>query len=297
MQDIFCRGSGGVPRLNESPNLGGLRGLMKAISAFSKLERVHAMRLQDKAAIVTGGASGIGREICIRLAEEGSDLAIFDINLAAAQDTAETIKKLGGNASAYKVDVARAAEVDKGIKDVISSFGKVDILVNNAGISLSTSLVRMTEEQWDETLDINLKSVFLCCRAAVPYMKERGYGKILNISSILGLAGNPRMVHYGAAKTGVIGFTRGLAAELGPHNINVNAVGPGIIGTPMLEQEASSELQERLQEVVPLRRLGVPRDIANAVLFLVSDEASYITGQCLFVCGGWSADAGLLRQT
>ncbi|MEE8471476.1 MAG: SDR family NAD(P)-dependent oxidoreductase [Dehalococcoidia bacterium] len=255
------------------------------------------MRLEDRVAIVTGGGSGIGQGICTRLAEEGSKTAVFDIDLAAAQDTAETIKRSGGEAAAFKVDVATAAGVDRGVEDVISAFGKVDILVNNAGVSLSSSVAGMTEEIWDKTLDVNLKSVFLCCRAVIPHMKERRYGKILNLSSILGLTGSPGKVHYGAAKTGVIGFTRGLATELGPHNINVNAIGPGMIDTPMLEKEASSELRERLRQSIPLRRIGVPGDIANAALFLVSDEASYVTGQCLFVCGGWSSEAGLAQQT
>lgn len=251
------------------------------------------MRIQDKVAIVTGGGSGIGQGICYRLAEEGGVIAVLDIHFEAAQNTAREIEKAGGRALAIKVDVAIAAEVDAAVKEVISAFGKIDILVNNAGVSLSTSVAKMSEEVWDKTIDVNLKSVFLCSRAVIPYMKERRYGKILNISSILGLTGSPARVHYSAAKTGVIGFTRGLATELGPHNINVNAIGPGIIDTPMLEQDTGSDLRERLQEGVPLRRLGVPRDIANAALFLVSDEASYITGQCIFVCGGLSASSGL----
>lgn len=251
------------------------------------------MRIKDRVAIVTGGGSGIGQGICSRLAEEGGVIAVLDIDFEAGQNTAHEIEKAGGRALAIKADVAIAPEVDAAVKEVISALGKIDILVNNAGVSLSTSVVKMSEEVWDKTIDINLKSVFLCCRAVIPHMKERRYGKILNISSILGLTGSPAMVHYGAAKTGVIGFTRGLATELGPRNINVNAIGPGIIDTPMLEQETAAGLRERLQEGVPLRRLGVPRDIANAALFLVSDDASYITGQCLFVCGGWSASSGL----
>jgi len=251
------------------------------------------MRVQDRVAIVTGGASGIGQSTCIRLAEEGSRIAIFDIDLKAAQGAAQTIEKVSGNALALKVDVSSAVQVDTAVNEVISAFGRVDILVNNAGISLPTSIAKMTEEIWDKTLDVNLKSVFLCCRAVTPHMKERRYGKILNISSILGLTGSSARVHYSAAKTGVIGFTRGLATELGPYNINVNAIGPGIIDTPMLEQETASDVRQILPDMIPLRRLGAPRDIANAVLFLVSDEASYISGQCLFVCGGWSASAKL----
>ncbi len=252
------------------------------------------MRIQDKVAIVTGGGSGIGQGICYRLAGEGGVIAVLDIDFEAGQKTADEIGKAGGRALAIKADVAIAPEVDAAVNEVIFALGKIDILVNNAGVSLSTSVAKMSEEVWDKTIDINLKGAFLCCRAVIPHMKERRYGKILNISSILGLTGSPAMAHYSAAKTGVIGFTRGLATELGPHNINVNAIGPGIIDTPMLEQEAIAGSRERLQGGVPLRRLGVPRDIANAALFLVSDEASYISGQCLFVCGGWSASAGLV---
>ena len=251
------------------------------------------MRLQDKVAIVTGGGSGIGHGTCIRLAEEGAAVAVFDINIDAAQRTAREIINMGGKSLSLGVDVSSAAEVDAAVKEVLSAFGSIDILVNNAGISQLSTVARMTEEDWDRTLDVNLKGAFLCCRAVIPQMKERRYGKIMNISSILGLTGSPARVHYGAAKTGIIGFTRGLAAELGPHNINVNAIGPGIIDTPMLEQDVGSELRPQLPDRVPLRRLGVPRDIANAVLFLVSDEASYVTGQCLFVCGGVSSSAGL----
>ena len=251
------------------------------------------MRLDDKVAIVTGGGSGIGQGTCIRLAEEGSRIAIFDIELESAQDTARKIEEAGGVALALKVDVSRATEVDAAVREVLSAFEKVDILVNNAGVTLSTSVAKMTERVWDRALEVNLKSVFLCCRAVVPHMRERRYGKIVSISSVLGLVGGPAMAHYCAAKTGVIGFTRGLAVELGPHNINVNAVGPGIIDTPILKMDGGAGLRERLPSVLPLRRLGAPRDIADAVLFLVSDESSYITGQCLFVCGGWTASAGL----
>lgn len=251
------------------------------------------MRIKGRVAIVTGGASGIGQGICIRLGEEGAKIAVFDVDIEAAENTARMISNMGSTAAALKVDVSRASEVNGAVKDVISSFGSVDIIVNNAGVNLSSSIARTTAKVWDRVHDVNLKSVFLCCRAVIPHMKERRHGRILNVSSILGLTGSPGMVHYGSAKTGVIGFTRGLATELGPYNITVNAIGPGIIDTPMLDRETGADLLERLAQRIPLRRIGTPRDVADAALFLVSDEASYITGQCLFVCGGWSADAGL----
>jgi len=252
------------------------------------------MRLKDKAAIVTGGAQGIGESICIRLAGEGARVAIFDIDIESARDTVRAIEKAGGEALALEVDVSSSVGVDAAINDVIERFGTVDILVNNAGMSRSAEIDGMEEELWQRTQDINLKGVFLCCRAVIPHMKERRCGKIVNISSILGISGSPAMAHYGAAKAGVIGFTSSLAIELGPYNINVNAVGPAVIQTRMLEQETTPSFRERLEKKIPLRRIGDPRDIANAVLFLASDEASYITGQCLFVCGGFTASAGFL---
>jgi len=250
-------------------------------------------RVNERVAIVTGGAQGIGQGICLRLAEEGAKVAIFDLNLAEAKKTAKEIEKSGGTALALKVDVSKSSEVDAAVKQVLSKLGKIDILVNNAGISLTSKVANMTEEIWDRTLDVNLKGVFLCCHAVIPYMKERKYGKIINIASILALRGSVYYAHYGATKAGVVAFTQGLAIELGPHNINVNAIGPGIIDTPMAEGDVESEFRQRLIKGIPLRRIGTPRDIANAALFLASDEATYITGQCLYVCGGWSASAGM----
>jgi 3-oxoacyl-[acyl-carrier protein] reductase len=254
---------------------------------------MYEKRLNEKVAIVTGGAQGIGQGICFRLAEEGAKVAIFDLNLEEAGKTAQEIERSGSTALTLKVDVVRSAEVEAAVKQVVSKFGKVDILVNNAGLSLSCAVSKMSEEIWDKVQDVNLKGAFLCCRAVMPYMKERRSGKIVNIASIAALRATPFAAHYGASKAGLVAFTQGLAMELGHRNINVNAVGPGIITTPLSSQEISPELQEHLKNRIPLRRIGVPRDIANAVLFLVSDEASYISGQCLYVCGGLSANAGL----
>lgn len=251
-------------------------------------------RINEKVAIVTGGAQGIGQGICFRLAEEGAKVAICDLKLAEAKKTAKEIEKAGGAALALKVDVSKSSEVDAAVKQVISKFGKIDILVNNAGISLTSKVANMTDEIWGRTFAVNMEGVFLCCRAVIPHMKERKYGKIINISSVLALRGSMYYAHYGATKAGVVAFTQGLAVELGPHNINVNAVGPGVINTPMADHDVAPEVRQRLQKRIPLRRIGLPRDIADAVLFLASDEASYITGQCLYVCGGLSAEAGLV---
>ena len=250
-------------------------------------------RLEDRVAIVTGGARGIGQGICFRLADEGAKVAVLDVIADEAKEVAEEIVKSGGSALALKVDVTRAPEIEKAVKEVVSKFGKVDILVNNAGVSIASKVAKMSEETWDKVHDVNLKGVFLCCRAVIPHMKGHKYGKIINIASILALRGGSLYAHYGATKAGVVGFTQGLAVELGPHNINVNAVGPGFIDTPMAEKDVTPEVRQLMQKKIPLRRIGTPRDIADAVLFLASDEAAYITGQCLYVCGGLSADAGL----
>jgi len=250
-------------------------------------------RLGDRAAIVTGGGSGIGQGICLRLAEEGAGVAVLDIDIKGAESTARQIETEGGKALALRVDITRTAEINAAVKEVLSRFGKVDILVNNAGVSLMSKVAGMTDEIWDRTLDVNLRGVFLCSRAVIPHMKQRKYGKIVNIASVLALRGSVYYAHYGATKAGVVAFTQGLAVELGPHNINVNAIGPGVIDTPMAKQDVVPEVRQHLEKRIPMRRIGVPRDIADAVLFLSSDEASYITGQCLYVCGGLSADAGL----
>lgn len=251
------------------------------------------MRLPDKVAIVTGGASGIGRGTCLRLAEEGAHVAVFDTDLEGAQHVAEEIARSGGTARAFKVDVSNTDQVEAAVNEAISALGAVDILVNNAGMSSTSTVVRTTDELWDRMHEVNLKGTFLCCRALAPHMKKRRYGKIINIASILAGAGSAYYAHYSSTKAGVVGFTRGLAMELGPYDINVNVVGPGVIETPMLERDTTPELRQRTQERVALRRLGTPLDIANAVLFLASDEASYVTGQCLYVCGGLSAGSGL----
>lgn len=252
------------------------------------------MRLKDKVAIVTGGGSGIGEGTCIRLAEEGAKIAIFDIDLQGAQKTANTIEKSGGRALAFKVDVSRSSEVNAGVKETLSVFKKVDILVNNAGVSITSTIAKLSEETWDKINAVNLKGVFLCCKAVIPHMKERRYGKIINISSILGRSGSPQYVHYGATKAGIIGFTKNLAVELGRYTIQVNAIGPGIIQTPMFEHDVPESIRQQLAKKVPLQRLGVPLDMANAILFFASDESSYITGQSIFVCGGLSAAAASL---
>ena len=252
------------------------------------------MRLKDRVAIVTGGGSGIGEGACIRLTEEGANIAVFDVDLNGAQNTAQEIEKAGGKAKAFKVDVSNSVEVEAAVNETLATFGKIDILVNNAGVSITSTIAKLPEETWDKVHSINLKGVFLCCKAVIPHMKERRYGKIINISSILGDTGSFQYAHYSATKAGVIGFTKSLAVELGHRNIQVNAIGPGIIQTPMFEHDVPPEIRQQLATKVPLQRLGVPQDMANAILFFASDESAYVTGQSIFVCGGLSAAAAYL---
>lgn len=250
-------------------------------------------RLEDKVAVVTGGGSGIGQGISLRFAEEGTSVAVFDVNLNGAEETAGQIEKEGGKSLALRVDVSRTEDVKAAVEEVLSKFGKIDILVNNAGVTRQSKVANMLDEVWHSVVEVNLTGVFVCCRAVIPQMKKRKYGKIVSIASILADRGAPYYAHYGATKAGVVAFTQGLALELGRHNINVNAIGPGIIDTPMAAGDVEAEFRKSLINRIPLRRIGTPRDIADAAVFLSSDEASYITGQCLYVCGGWSADAGL----
>jgi NAD(P)-dependent dehydrogenase (short-subunit alcohol dehydrogenase family) len=252
------------------------------------------MRIEDRVAIVTGGGSGIGRSTCLRLAEEGGKIAVFDLDFESASETAAAVREAGGDAAAFKVDVSRSTAVEDGVNQVLARYGEIDILVNNAGIALTLSIAKTTEEIWDRLHEVNLKGTFLCCHAVLPHMRRQRYGKIVNMASAAGKMGSLGNVHYGATKAGVIGFTKGLATEVGPFNITVNAVGPGFINTPMLERAAGPHLIRLFEQKVPLRRIGEPRDVANAVLFLSSDDSAYITGQCLFVCGGWTSSALLL---
>ncbi|MCH5584964.1 3-oxoacyl-[acyl-carrier-protein] reductase [Shimazuella sp. AN120528] len=242
--------------------------------------------LTGKVAVVTGGSRGIGRSIALDLAKEGAKVVIFYAgNHGAAEETVSAITDLGAEAAAFQVDVADSGQVDDAFKQVVKQFGRVDILVNNAGITRDNLLMRIKEEDWDQVVDTNLKGVFLCCKAVVrPMMKQRG-GRIINISSVVGVSGNAGQANYVAAKAGVIGLTKTMAKEFGSRNITVNAIAPGFIQTDM-----TSVLDEKVKEAtlasIPLGRFGVAEEVANAVSFLASDKASYITGQTLHVDGG-----------
>ncbi|MBD3239428.1 MAG: 3-oxoacyl-[acyl-carrier-protein] reductase [Chitinivibrionales bacterium] len=243
------------------------------------------MDLSGKNALITGAGRGIGREIALVLAEAGANVAVSDIDMGSAKSTADEIAAKGRQSAALKANVAAAAEVSAMFSSFLEQFTQIDILVNNAGITRDGLAVRMKEEDWDAVLDVNLKSAFLCCReAARPMMKARG-GAIVNIASVVGLMGNAGQVNYSASKAGLIGLTKTLARELATRSVRVNAVAPGFIKTAMTDKLSDTEKQ-RLTGQIPMQTLGSPRDVANAVLFLCSPLADYITGQVLTVDGG-----------
>lgn len=242
--------------------------------------------LENKVAVVTGGSRGIGQAIAIRLASGGCDVVIFySSNQSAAQETIDKIQQTGKQGIALKVDVASSEQVDQAMKEVLSTFGKIDILVNNAGVTRDNLLVRMKEDDWNDVIDINLKGVFLCTKAVARSMMKQRSGRIVNISSVVGVSGNPGQANYVAAKAGVIGLTKSNAKELASRGITVNAIAPGFIKTDMTSVLDESTKDTLLNEI-PLGRFGNPEDIAEAVAFLSSDEASYITGQTIHVDGG-----------
>ena len=243
-----------------------------------------------RTAIVTGGASGIGLAISERLAGDGTAVAVFDRDGAAAADAAAKIGAAGGNAVGLTVDVTDRAAIDGGVADVQARLGPPTILVNCAGLQGFDPFLKITPEQWDRILAVNLTGTFNCCQAVVPHMIEAGWGRIVNISSSSAQGGQPLMTHYVAAKAGVIGFTKALALELGPKGITVNTIPPGFIDTPMLRASEEKGFLgpgvEHHAAQTPVRRVGRPDDIAAACAFLVSDEAGYVTGQVIGVNGG-----------
>lgn len=243
------------------------------------------MRLKDKVAIITGAAGGIGKETAFLFAWEGAKVAVADLDQEAGRLAAEEINNSGGEAFYVQVNVAESSSVRTMVEKVMGEFGTVDVLVNNAGVTRDSLLLKMTEENFDLVLDINLKGVFNCTRAVAPIMIEKGRGRIINTSSIVGVYGNIGQTNYAASKAGVIGMTRSWAKELGPRGINVNAVAPGFIETEMTQKVPEKVLQA-VKQKTPLGRLGQPRDVANAYLFLASDEADFINGAVLGVDGG-----------
>lgn len=244
------------------------------------------MMLEGKTALVTGASRGIGKAIALRLAKEGANIAInFAGNVAAAEEVKAAIEADGGKAILVQADVSDSAAVDAMVKTVVDTFGGIDILVNNAGITRDGLLMRMKEEEWDAVLNTNLKSIFLCTKAVSKLMMKKRSGRIVNMSSVVGVNGNAGQANYSAAKAGAIGFTKSMAKELAGRGITVNAIAPGFIQTDMTAVLPEA-VKESMAKNIPLGRLGAPEDIAGAVLFLVSDCASYITGQVINVDGG-----------
>lgn len=243
------------------------------------------MRLKDKVAIITGSTKGIGKETAKVFAREGAKVVICGTNEALISSGVEELKEMGAEVLGFKVDVSKRAQVDEMVAGVKAAWGRIDILVNNAGITADAMFRKMTEEQFDKVININLKGVFNCAQAVLDTMLEQGSGVILNSSSVVGLYGNIGQTNYAAAKWGVIGMTKTWAKELGRKGIRVNAVAPGFIMTPMTEAVPEKVL-DMMKEKAPLQRLGKPEDVANAFLYLASDEASFVTGTVLSVDGG-----------
>ena len=243
------------------------------------------MDLKGKVALVTGAAQGIGKAVALLLARNAADLVISDINLEKAEETAREIQSIGRGAMAIKVDVANLGDVEQMVEAVLERFGHIDILINNAGITRDRLILRMTEEDWDAVLNINLKGTFHCTKMVIRHMSKQRNGKIVNIASVVGEMGNAGQANYSASKAGVIGFTKTIAREFAQRGINVNAIAPGYIETPMTEA-LPEKAKEELKRIIPMERLGRPEDVAEAVLFLVSEASSYITGQVLNVNGG-----------
>lgn len=242
--------------------------------------------LANKVALITGASRGIGRAIALSYAKNGAKVAInFAGNEEKAQSVVDEIQSLGGEAIKIKANVSREDEVKAMIKEVVQTFGSLDILVNNAGITRDNLLMRMSETDFDDVIDTNLKGVFLCTKAVTRQMMKQKSGRIINVSSVVAISGNPGQANYVSAKAGVIGLTKTSAKELAARNILVNAIAPGFIETDMTDQ-LTEEQKENTLALIPLQKLGKAEDIANVALFLASEESKYITGQTIQVDGG-----------
>ncbi len=245
-----------------------------------------AKRLEGRVALVTGGARGIGRAICEKLASEGATIAMVDILLDVAEKTASEFKAKGYEAMAVAANVAKFEEAEAAVKAVADKYGKIDILVNNAGITRDTLMMKMTEQDRDLVIDVNLKGTFNFTKAATRVMMKARYGKIVNISSVVGRMGNAGQCNYSASKAGVIGLTKSTAKEFASRNITANAVAPGYIATEMTDK-LSQEARDAFLQFIPAKRAGKPEDVANTVFFFCSPESDYVTGQVLNVDGGF----------
>ena len=244
------------------------------------------MSLKGKTAIITGGSRGIGKACAIYLAKQGADIVFnYSNNSSMAEETADEIKNLGVKVQAVKADVKSSQDIDYLFNQALENLNSIDILVNNAGITRDTLLIRMKEEDWDTVLDINLKGVYLTCKAAAKHMMKKRQGRIINISSVVGITGNPGQANYAASKAGIIGFSKSIAKELAPRGILVNVVAPGFIDTDMTSV-LGEKVKDNILSQIPLGRYGSPEDVAKLVTFLASDDNQYITGQVINIDGG-----------
>ncbi|WP_045520928.1 SDR family NAD(P)-dependent oxidoreductase [Neobacillus niacini] len=244
------------------------------------------MRFQGKVAIVTGSGKGIGKSIVKKLSQEGALVTVTDMNKETCEETAKEVIQGGGKAIAIVGDISKAEDARSIVEKTIESYGRIDILVNNAGIIKDSRITEMEEDDWDKVVDVCLKGAFLCSKYTAPYMIEQNYGKIVNIASRSYL-GNPGQANYSSAKAGIVGLTRSLSKELGKNYINVNAVAPGLTETDAIRNHPKYEKIKEIQKKdTPIPRIGLPEDVANAVLFFASDDSSYISGDILHVTGG-----------
>ncbi len=243
------------------------------------------LSLEGKVALVTGGARGIGKEIALRFAREGADIAICDVNLEETEKIAKEIQKTGKQCLAFKTDVTDSKDVQVTIDKILDKLGKLDILINNAGITRDSLVLRMSEEDWDRVIAVNLKGCFVCTRAAAKVMLKQRFGKIVNLASIIGIMGNTGQANYAASKAGIIGLTKSVAKELASRGVSVNAIAPGFIKTEMTAK-LSEDVQKRMLSGIPLGRFGESKDVADLALFLSSESSSYITGQVIQIDGG-----------
>lgn len=244
--------------------------------------------LDGKVALVTGGSRGIGKAIALKFASEGADVVFTYLsNKAAAEQTEQELGQLGHRVKAYASDASSFESAHELVKQVIEDFSRIDILVNNAGITRDTLLLRMTEQQWDEVLNGNLKSAFNFTHAVVPLMARQRAGSIISLSSVVGIAGNAGQANYAASKAGIIALSTSVAKEMGSRNVRCNCIAPGFIDTDMTSS-LPEELRKEWAKTIPLRRCGTPEEVANVALFLASDLSSYVTGQVIHCCGGMS---------